>query len=61
LRLDVAAKQRAIADGKLLPFGGRLVDQAGRVRQETGALDDGAIAHMDWFVQGVQGTLPAPK
>ncbi|WP_157268936.1 BMP family ABC transporter substrate-binding protein [Azohydromonas aeria] len=61
LRQDLATKQRAIADGKLLPFGGRLVDQSGRVRQETGALDDAAIARMDWFVQGVQGTLPAPK
>jgi hypothetical protein len=28
------------------------------VRQERGALDDSAIAQMDWFVQGVDGTLP---
>ncbi|WP_066341068.1 BMP family ABC transporter substrate-binding protein [Azohydromonas lata] len=59
LREDVLARRRDIAAGKLLPFGGRLVDQAGRVRQDKGALGDEAIAHMDWFVQGVQGTLPA--
>jgi simple sugar transport system substrate-binding protein len=59
LREDVLARQRDIAQGKLLPFGGRLVDQSGHVRQEQGALDDAAIAHMDWFVRGVQGTLPA--
>ena len=58
LREDVLARQRDIAAGKLLPFGGRLVDQSGRVRQDKGALGDEAIAHMDWFVQGVQGTLP---
>jgi D-methionine transport system permease protein len=40
------------------PFFGRLVDQTGSVRQERGALDDSAIAQMDWFVQGVDGTLP---
>ncbi|NML14835.1 BMP family ABC transporter substrate-binding protein [Azohydromonas caseinilytica] len=59
LRDEVQARQRAIAQGKLIPFGGRLVDQDGRVRQDKGALDDAAIARMDWFVQGVQGTLPS--
>jgi basic membrane protein A len=34
------------------------VDQSGRVRQERGALDDAALAKMDWFVQGVEGNLP---
>jgi simple sugar transport system substrate-binding protein len=61
LRDEVMAKQRAIAQGKLVPFGGRLVDQAGHVRQEKGVLDDAAIARMDWFVQGVVGTVPAAK
>ncbi len=58
LREEVLAKQRAIAQGQLNPFGGRLVDQSGHVRQEKGALDDAAIGRMDWFVAGVQGTLP---
>jgi simple sugar transport system substrate-binding protein len=59
LREEVQAKQRAIAQGRLKPFAGRLVDQAGQVRQDQGALDDAAIARMDWFVQGVVGSLPA--
>jgi basic membrane protein A and related proteins len=36
------------------------VDQAGCVRNPRGALSDDAIARMDWFVQGVSGTLPRP-
>jgi len=46
--------------GKTAPFSGRLVDQSGRVRNERGALGDEAVARMDWFVQGVSGTLPRP-
>lgn len=59
LREEVQAKQRAIAKGQLNPFAGRLLDQAGHVRLEKGALDDAAIGRMDWFVAGVQGTLPS--
>jgi basic membrane protein A len=55
---EVEAKRRAIVAGALKPFAGRLVDNDGRVRQEGGALDDGAIATMNWFVQGVVGRLP---
>jgi len=54
----VEAKRRDIVAGRFAPFSGRLVDNAGRVRQASGALDDAAIQHMDWFVQGVQGSLP---
>jgi simple sugar transport system substrate-binding protein len=61
LREEVMARQRALAQGQLSPFAGRLVDQDGRVRQDQGVLDDAAIAHMDWFVHGVVGTLPAAK
>jgi basic membrane protein A len=46
--------------GTAAPFSGRLVDQAGVVRNERGALSDEAIARMDWFVLGVSGTLPRP-
>jgi basic membrane protein A len=56
---DVEAKRRAIVAGTLAPFSGRLVDNQGRVRLERGALDDAAIASMDWFVEGVAGSLPA--
>jgi len=59
LQRELAARERALVAGKDGPFHGRLVDQSGRVRQERGALGDDAIAKMDWFVQGVVGTLPA--
>ena len=55
---DVRRRERDIAAGKLHPFGGRLVDQAGAVRQAGGTMADADIARMDWFVQGVGGTLP---
>ena len=59
LRRELAAREKALIAGQAGPFIGRLVDQAGRVRQERGTLGDDAIAKMDWFVQGVVGTLPA--
>ena len=40
-------------------FAAPLIDQHGRTRLARGALDDDAIARMDWLVQGVVGTLPA--
>lgn len=58
LRRDLAAREAQLVAGQAGPFVGRLVDQAGRVRQERGALDDAALARMDWFVQGVEGHLP---
>ena len=60
LRKELATREQQLLAGKAGPFVGRLVDQAGRVRQESGALGDEAIARMDWFVQGVSGTLPKP-
>lgn len=58
LRQSLEERQRQLVAGRAGPFVGRLVDQAGTVRQERGALSDAAIAQMDWFVQGVEGTLP---
>jgi basic membrane protein A len=57
-RKELARLEQQMAAGKAGPFVGRLVDQAGSVRQERGALGDAAIAQMDWFVQGVEGSLP---
>jgi basic membrane protein A and related proteins len=58
LRQELAAREQALVAGRAGPFAGRLVDQAGTVRQAGGTLGDEAIARMDWFVQGVEGTLP---
>jgi basic membrane protein A len=57
-RQELARREQQMAGGRAGPFVGRLVDQAGAVRQERGALADAAIAQMDWFVQGVEGSLP---
>ena len=46
-----------IRSGKLVPFKGPIKDQAGA--SKGGPLDDGAIASMNWLVQGVEGRLPA--
>jgi simple sugar transport system substrate-binding protein len=58
LRKELAAREKLLQSGKAGPFVGRVVDQAGALRNEQGALGDGAIAQMDWFVQGVEGSLP---
>jgi basic membrane protein A len=38
-----------------------LVDNTGRQRLASGALDDNAIANMDWLVQGVSGSVPQKR
>lgn len=58
VRDEVEARRRAIVEGKLHPFAGRLVDNAGRVRQDKGTLADAQIMSMDWFVEGVSGQVP---
>jgi simple sugar transport system substrate-binding protein len=55
-RLD--ARRADISTGRLQPFGGRLLDNTGHVRQERGAMSDAAISTMDWFVDGVVGSVP---
>ncbi|HEX6708500.1 MAG TPA: BMP family ABC transporter substrate-binding protein [Albitalea sp.] len=54
----VEARRRAIVEGRFKPFSGRLVDSEGRVRLDKGAMGDQEIARMNWFVQGVVGSLP---
>jgi simple sugar transport system substrate-binding protein len=58
VRQELVQRERQLVAGQAGPFVGRLVDQAGRVRQERGRLGDAEVAQMDWFVQGVEGTLP---
>jgi len=59
VQAGLAQRQQALMAGKLQPFAAPLLDNAGRVRLATGALDDAAIARMDWLVQGVAGSMPA--
>ncbi len=61
VKAGLAQRQQALVEGKLQPFAAPLVDNTGRTRLARGALDDAAIAGMDWLVQGVTGTLPAAK
>jgi basic membrane protein A len=59
VRQVVQSKQADIVANRLRPFAGRLLDSHGRQRQAAGeAMSDAQIATMDWFVQGVAGTLP---
>ena len=48
-----------IGGGKIVIFKGPIKDQTGAVKVADGAaLDDGAIAGMDWLADGVEGSLP---
>lgn len=56
-----AAKQQIIA-GTLDPFQGPVNKQDGSVLVEAGSkLDDGALWSMDYFVEGITGTMPAKQ
>ena len=51
--------KESIVDGSLHPFQGPIMDQNGKVVAEEGAtIDDGVLLGMDFYVEGVQGTLP---
>lgn len=54
----VAAREADIVAGRLHPFAGRIVDRDGRVQLESGVMPDAQIATMNYFVEGVVGTLP---
>lgn len=54
----VAARQKAIIDGRLHPFAGPIKDRDGRQRVAAGAvLADDEIRRINWFVDGMQGAL----
>ncbi|MCM8711803.1 BMP family ABC transporter substrate-binding protein [Clostridium sp. SYSU_GA19001] len=49
-----------IKDGKLKIFTGEIKDQKGNVKVEKGnTLSDDEVWNMNWFVEGVDGTIPA--
>jgi basic membrane protein A and related proteins len=55
---QVMAKQDEIANGTFDVFWGALKDNTGAVRQTAGQkMDDGAMLTMDWFVEGVIGSV----
>jgi simple sugar transport system substrate-binding protein len=56
----VKAREADIMAGRFHPFSGTLVDTTGAVRQRSGVMDDASISTMNWFVEGVTGTLPKP-
>ena len=56
----VKAREADIVAGRFHPFSGRLVDNTGTVRQAGGVMDDATLSGMNWFVQGVVGSLPKP-
>ena len=56
----IEARGKAITGGSLKPFAAPLTDNEGKLRLGTGALDDAAISAMNWFVQGVVGSVPRP-
>ena len=56
---QVAKAQKDIVDGKLHPFQGPLSDNAGKERVPAGkAMSDDEMQKMDFYVAGVQGSLP---
>ena len=60
LQALIVARRKAIVDGRFKPFAAPLVDNEGHVRLAAGSLDDASIATMNWFVRGVQGSVPKP-
>ena len=56
-RLDVDGGK--ITAGELLPFAGPVKDQAGEIKIPAGeSAPEGMLLGMNWYVQGVDDTLP---
>ena len=61
VREKVAALEKDIAEGRLHPFAGPVLDQEGKVRVPAGQTISAAdLAGMNYLVQGVEGLLPKP-
>ncbi|MFN0185844.1 MAG: BMP family ABC transporter substrate-binding protein [Aquabacterium sp.] len=60
-RSELGRLTQAVLAGKLKPFHTRLVDNTGRLRHEGADLSDAQIAAMDWFVEGVVGSVPGGR
>ncbi len=58
----VAEKRQAIVDGKLDVFGGPLKDNTGKEQVAAGnTMTDEQMLNFNWFVEGVDGVIPAGK
>ena len=58
VREDLVGIEAAIKAGDIHPYAGGMRDQAGNVRVPEGeVLSDSDIRSMDWFVEGMAGTL----
>ncbi|MBC7500093.1 MAG: BMP family ABC transporter substrate-binding protein [Herminiimonas sp.] len=55
----VAMKEKEIVAGTLTPFTGPVKDNDGKLRLDKGAMSDDALSKMDYYVEGVDGKLPA--
>jgi simple sugar transport system substrate-binding protein len=54
------AAEAGITDGKIVIFQGPIKDQSGADKVPAGtALDDGAIAGMNWLADGIDGQIPS--
>jgi basic membrane protein A len=52
-------KKQAVASGKLNPFSGPLKDNQGALRLGAGGLlSDQQLMSIDWYVEGVEGSVP---
>jgi len=59
VRQLVEERKKAIVQGKFDLFAGPIKDQGGRVRVPRGStVSDAQQLSMDWFVEGVVGTIP---
>jgi len=48
-----------IKDGSFHPFTGPIADQSGKVKVAAGTkMSDGDLAGMNWYVKGVEGSIP---
>jgi basic membrane protein A and related proteins len=52
-------KRDDIISGRFNPFAGPIADQSGTVKVAAGkSLSDAELLRLNWFVQGVDGSLP---
>lgn len=58
LRALLERRREDIVAGRFRPFAAPLIDNEGRLRHADSALSDATLARMDWFVQGVVGSVP---